>query len=74
MQDFTGMPVVVDIAALRAEVARKGKNPEILNPLIPAMEGYAERLAKLSIFNFVLFPSDKRQSSMILYLKENRQA
>src|SRR5690554_4852874 len=35
MQDFTGVPAVVDIAALRAEVARKGKNPDTINPLIP---------------------------------------
>jgi len=35
MQDFTGVPAVVDIAALRAEVARKGKDPETINPLIP---------------------------------------
>lgn len=35
MQDFTGVPAVVDIASLRAEVARKGKNPDTINPLIP---------------------------------------
>lgn len=35
MQDFTGVPAVVDIASLRAEAARKGKNPEEINPLIP---------------------------------------
>jgi len=35
MQDFTGVPAVVDIASLRAELARKGKNPEEMNPLIP---------------------------------------
>jgi aconitate hydratase len=35
MQDFTGVPAVVDIASLRAEVARKGKNPNDINPLIP---------------------------------------
>jgi aconitate hydratase len=35
MQDFTGVPAVVDIAALRAEAARKGKSPTIINPLIP---------------------------------------
>ncbi len=35
MQDFTGVPAVVDIAALRAEVARKGKDPQTINPLIP---------------------------------------
>ena len=32
MQDFTGVPAVVDIASLRAEMARKGKNPETINP------------------------------------------
>ena len=35
MQDFTGVPAVVDIAALREELARKGKNPETINPLVP---------------------------------------
>lgn len=35
MQDFTGVPAVVDIASLRAEVARKGKNPNEINPMIP---------------------------------------
>ncbi|HZW78700.1 MAG TPA: aconitate hydratase [Flavobacteriaceae bacterium] len=35
MQDFTGVPAVVDIASLRAEVARKGKDASSINPLIP---------------------------------------
>lgn len=35
MQDFTGVPAVVDIASLRSEIARKGKNPNEINPLIP---------------------------------------
>ncbi|MBX6381211.1 MAG: aconitate hydratase, partial [Thermoflavifilum aggregans] len=35
MQDFTGVPAVVDIASLRDEMARKGKDPEKINPLIP---------------------------------------
>lgn len=35
MQDFTGVPAVVDLASLRAEAARKGKNPDKINPLIP---------------------------------------
>lgn len=35
MQDFTGVPAVVDIASLRAEIARKGKNTDEINPLIP---------------------------------------
>ncbi|MFP4471235.1 MAG: aconitate hydratase AcnA [Bacteroidales bacterium] len=35
MQDFTGVPAVVDIASLRAEVKRKGKDPQKMNPQIP---------------------------------------
>ncbi|MGY6559821.1 MAG: aconitate hydratase AcnA [Nitritalea sp.] len=35
MQDFTGVPAVVDIASLRAEAVRKGKNADKINPLIP---------------------------------------
>jgi aconitate hydratase len=35
MQDFTGVPAVVDLAAMRSAVARLGGNPERINPLIP---------------------------------------
>ena len=35
MQDFTGVPAVVDIASLRAEAKRRGKDPLKINPLIP---------------------------------------
>ena len=34
-QDFTGVPVLVDIAAMRAAVARLGGNPQQINPLVP---------------------------------------
>jgi aconitate hydratase len=35
MQDFTGVPAIVDIASLRAEMTRKGKDPSRISPLIP---------------------------------------
>lgn len=35
MQDFTGVPAVVDIASLRSEAKRKGKDAGKINPLIP---------------------------------------
>ncbi len=35
MQDFTGVPAVVDLAALRSAVARAGRDPQRVNPLIP---------------------------------------
>lgn len=36
LQDFTGVPAVVDLAALRAAMHRLGGNPDKINPLIPA--------------------------------------
>ncbi len=35
MQDFTGVPAVVDIASIRAELIRKGKDGSKINPLVP---------------------------------------
>jgi aconitate hydratase len=35
MQDFTGVPAVVDLAAMRDGIARLGGNPAKVNPLIP---------------------------------------
>jgi len=35
LQDFTGVPLLVDLAAMRNAVARLGKNPKIIEPLVP---------------------------------------
>jgi aconitase A len=35
MQDFTGVPAVVDLAAMRDAVKAMGGNPENVNPLVP---------------------------------------
>jgi aconitate hydratase len=35
LQDFTGIPVVADLAALRAEMARQGGDPQRVNPELP---------------------------------------
>lgn len=35
LQDFTGVPAVVDLAALRDAMKRLGGNPERINPLVP---------------------------------------
>jgi aconitate hydratase len=35
MQDFTGVPAVVDLAAMRAALARLGGDPRRINPRIP---------------------------------------
>jgi aconitate hydratase len=35
MQDFTGVPAVVDLAAMRDGIARLGGSPDQVNPLVP---------------------------------------
>ena len=35
MQDFTGVPAVVDLAAMRDALAARGKDPSLINPLTP---------------------------------------
>ncbi|HEU4507541.1 MAG TPA: aconitate hydratase [Pyrinomonadaceae bacterium] len=35
LQDFTGVPLLVDLAAMRSAVARLGKNSGVIEPLVP---------------------------------------
>src|SRR5687767_3302948 len=36
LQDFTGVPAIVDLAAMRDAMADIGGDPERINPLVPA--------------------------------------
>jgi aconitate hydratase len=36
LQDFTGVPAVVDLATMREAIKRMGGNPRLINPLFPA--------------------------------------
>jgi aconitate hydratase len=57
LQDFTGVPLLVDLAAMRSAVARLGRSPKMIEPLVPVdlvvdhsvqvdFSGNAEALAK----------------------------
>jgi aconitate hydratase len=35
LQDFTGVPLLVDLAAMRSAVSRLSKNPKMIEPLVP---------------------------------------
>jgi len=35
LQDFTGVPLLADLAAMRTEAHRQGKNPKTIEPLVP---------------------------------------
>src|SRR5437868_7320588 len=54
LQDFTGVPAVVDLAAMRDAMEKQGGDPKAINPLIPAelvidhsvqVDEFASRLA-----------------------------
>ncbi len=63
MQDFTGVPAVVDLAAMRDAVKKIGGNPSSINPLVPVHlvvdhsvqvdnYGTAESFAQNSVIEF----------------------
>ena len=35
LQDFTGVPLLVDLAAMRSAAVRMGRNPKVIEPLVP---------------------------------------
>src|SRR5437879_5705210 len=35
LQDFTGVPLLVDLAAMRSAAERMGRSPKIIEPLVP---------------------------------------
>jgi aconitate hydratase len=35
LQDFTGVPLLVDLAAMRSAVVRQARNPSLIEPLVP---------------------------------------
>src|SRR5260370_3377882 len=35
LQDFTGVPLLVDLAAMRSAVARLARKPRLIEPLVP---------------------------------------
>src|ERR1700689_5210530 len=43
LQDFTGVPLLVDLAAMREAAVKLGKNPKIIEPLVPGDLRWEER-------------------------------
>ncbi len=69
LQDFTGVPAVVDLAAMRSAVKRIGGDPEKINPLIPVdlvidhsvqVDSFASRDAFLKNVEFEMHRNKER--------------
>jgi aconitate hydratase len=79
LQDFTGVPLLVDLAAMRSAVARLGKDPGLIEPLVPVdlvvdhsvQVDYAEVANALDLNMAIEF---KRNQARYQFLKWGMQA
>ena len=67
LQDFTGVPLLVDLAAMRSAVARVGRDPGIIEPLVPV-----DLVIDHSVQVDVSEVSDALQRNMEMEFKRNR--
>ena len=68
LQDFTGVPLLVDLAAMRSAVARMGKNPKIIEPLVPV-----DLVVDHSVQVDFAGASDSMQRNLELEFSRNRE-
>lgn len=67
LQDFTGVPLLVDLAAMRSAVARLNKNPGLIEPLVPV-----DLVIDHSVQVDFASTSDAFQKNMEMEFKRNR--
>ena len=68
LQDFTGVPLLVDLAAMRYAVSRIGKNPKIIEPLVPV-----DLVVDHSVQVDFAGASDSMQRNLELEFSRNRE-
>ncbi len=68
LQDFTGVPAVVDLAAMRAAMKRLGGNPKKINPLIP-VDLVIDHSVQVDMFN----SADALEKNVELEYQRNRE-
>src|SRR6266849_7063950 len=67
LQDFTGVPLLVDLAAMRSAVARMDRNPKMIEPLVPV-----DLVVDHSVQVDVWAVPDALQRNMEMEFKRNR--
>ncbi len=68
LQDFTGVPLLVDLAAMRSAVARLGKNPKIIEPLVP-VDLVVDHSVQVDFFG----SADAMQRNLEMEFQRNRE-
>ncbi|HQR40364.1 MAG TPA: aconitate hydratase AcnA, partial [Blastocatellia bacterium] len=67
LQDFTGVPLLVDLAAMRSAVDRMGKDPGLIEPLVP-VDLVVDHSVQVDYFG----TSDALQRNMEIEFERNR--
>ena len=60
MQDYTGVPAIADLAAMRDRMAENKKDPELINPIVPV---------SLVIDHSISVDSSSKKQSMLINVK-----
>ncbi len=68
LQDFTGVPLLVDLAAMRDAAAKQGKDPKIIEPLVP-VDLVVDHSVQVDYFN----RPDALKLNMELEFERNRE-
>ena len=68
LQDFTGVPLLVDLAAMRSTVAGLGKNPKVVEPLVP-VDLVVDHSVQVDFFG----TGDALKKNMEIEFQRNRQ-
>ncbi|RYD46520.1 MAG: aconitate hydratase, partial [Verrucomicrobiaceae bacterium] len=68
LQDFTGVPLLVDLAAMRSCVARLGREPKMIEPLVP-VDLVVDHSVQVDYFG----SATALQMNMELEFKRNRE-
>ncbi len=79
LQDFTGVPVVVDLATMRSAVAKLGGDPKKINPLVPVdlvidHSVQVDRFGSTLAFNFNVEQEYHRNGERYALLRWAQQA
>ncbi len=68
LQDFTGVPCVVDLAAMRAAMRRLGGDPKKINPLVPC-DLVIDHSVQVDFFG----TADAREKNVAIEFERNRE-
>jgi aconitate hydratase len=68
LQDFTGVPAVVDLASMRAAVKRLGHDPARINPLVP-VDLVVDHSVQVDVFG----TSDAAEKNAAIEFSRNRE-